>query len=233
MRQIRKKAEPRCLTEWRAAHQNDPNFGYELINGNLREDIKRSLLGEQGEICAYTGLRIRDDSSHIEHPKPQTYCEPEQQVAYTNMLACFPAPNAPEVPYGARRKGSWPDPTQAHLFVSPLGNKCENRFSFNKRGEIKPSNKSDSAAAETIRALALDHKLLTDLRKEAIQATLKTREKGLASLDLSRARKRIATLDKAEREGGPLEPFCFALKQALHAHIRLVLAISESKRGRP
>lgn len=232
MRQIQKSTEPRRLASWRAAHQNDPNFGYDLINGVLRNEIKRSLLDEQGEICAYTGMRICQDTSHIEHPKPQTHCGPGEDVRYTNMLACFPAPNAPEVPYGARQKGSWPDPTKEYLFVSPLSGGCEARFSFTLRGKIKPADAGDDGAKATINALTLDHRLLTDLRKAAIDKTLEIFRAGPASLPLSKARHRLAGLERAELAGGILEPFCFVLKQALVKHISRVEAIRQNRRRR-
>lgn len=233
MRQIQKKPEPQQLNHWRAAFQTDPNFGYGLIEGHLRQEIIQALVGEQGEICAYTGCRIGVYTCHIEHPKPQTHCQRGEDVAYTNMLACFPAPKSAEVPYGARQKGSWPDPAQAHLFVSPLSNDCGARFSFSLNGEIFPSDTGDNAAAETIRRLALDHALLTQLRKEAIQATLTVLGKGPASVDVAATRRRLAGLERAERDGGRLEPFCFALEQALNKHIsRLVKLRRSNRRGR-
>lgn len=231
MRQIQKSVEPLSLTEWRAANQNDLNFGYDLIDSDLRETIKRSLLDEQGEICAYTGIRVCKDSSHIEHPKAQAHCTRGEDVSYTNMLACFPAPNSVEVPYGARRKGAWPDPAQEYLFVSPLSAGCEPRFAFDLRGKITPRNPTDTAAAKTICALGLDDKLLTILRKTAIDKTLEVRGAGPASLSVSKARNRLAGLERSERVGGQLEPFCFALKQALVKHIFRIEAIRQSRRA--
>jgi hypothetical protein len=72
MRHIQKNNEPQSLTQWRAAHQTDPNFGYSMIEANLRGEIRQALVAEQGGLCAYTGRRINETSCHIEHPKPQT-----------------------------------------------------------------------------------------------------------------------------------------------------------------
>jgi hypothetical protein len=170
-------------------------------------------------------MRIDTRSCHIEHPKAQCHCQNGEDVSYVNMLACFPAPSHPHLPYGARKKGSWPDPARAHLFVSPLGPGCRERFSFNLRGEIKPASEADIAAGETIRRLGLDHQLLTELRKAAIEGTLSVMDRGPASLDLKSARKRIATLASAERNNQPLEQFCFVLQQALEKHIKRLEAI--------
>lgn len=229
MRQIQKGTEPHSLSTWRMACQNDPNFGYGLIDTNLRHELRQVLVAEQGGLCAYTGHRIDEDSCHIEHPKPQVHCQKGEDVSYTNMLACVPAPNAPGLPYGAHKKGSWPDRTQEPLFVSPLSPGCSTRFSFTFRGEIHPTNQTDTAAAETILKLGLGHPRLIQLRKAAIDATLSLRRRGPASLDLKNARKRIAQLKAAEQNNSTLEPFCFVLQQTLEKHIRRLEAIRTSK----
>ena len=150
MRHIQKKNEPQSLTQWRAAYQNDPNFGYDLIKANLRREIRQALVVEQGGLCAYTGRRIDEASCHIEHPRPQTHCMNGEDASFANMLACVPAPNAPGLPYGAHKKGPWPDATEEALFVSPLRPGCEERFSFTLNGEIRASSPTDAAATKTI-----------------------------------------------------------------------------------
>jgi hypothetical protein len=148
------------------------------------------------------------------------------------MLACVPAPNAPGLPYGAHKKGAWPDATQESQFVSPLQSGSGARFSFSLLGKISPTNPEDVAAAETIRRLGLDHELLTQLRKAAIDGTLGTQGKGPLSLHMGRIRRRIASLSAAEEAGGTLEPFSFVLQQALDKHIRRLEVIRNSRRGR-
>jgi uncharacterized protein (TIGR02646 family) len=233
MRHIQKKSEPQSLTHWRAAYQNDPNFGYRLIEADLRGEIREALVAEQGGLCAYTGRQIDEASCHIEHPKPQVHCINGEDASFANMLACVPAPNAPGLKYGAHKKGAWPDATEEALFVSPLRPGCGTRFSFTFRGEIRPSNPADDAAAETIRRLGLDHPILNQLRKAAIDGTLGVHGKGPASLDLRRARKRITSLSSAEQSNSLLEQFSFVLQQALEKHIRRLQAIRESRRGKP
>jgi uncharacterized protein (TIGR02646 family) len=140
MRHIQKSNEPQSLTRWRAAHQSDPNFGYRLIEANLRGEIRQALVAEQGGLCAYTGRRIDEASCHIEHPKPQVHYMNGEDASFANMLACVPAPNAPGLPYGAHKKGAWPDAVEEALFVSPLRPGCEERFSFTLNGEIRASS---------------------------------------------------------------------------------------------
>jgi uncharacterized protein (TIGR02646 family) len=141
MRWIRKKNEPQKLQEWRLKYKNDPNFGYSLLRQekDAIDSVHSSLLMEQGYLCAYTGLGIDQDSSHIEHVTPQAHCEAMETVAYTNIVACCPGPNQVDPPYGAKKKDHWPSPEEAHLFVSPLNPACDSKFIYTNTGKIKPT----------------------------------------------------------------------------------------------
>jgi uncharacterized protein (TIGR02646 family) len=229
MREISPRPEPVEFTEWRSGSQNDINYGYNLIPSELRNAIKEALVAEQRSLCAYTGIGIDGSSSHIEHSLPQAHCQRGQQdVAYQNMVACYPAPGAVHVPFGAHFKANWPSLSELHLFVSPRSSGCEARFAFSIRGTITTAA-NDAAAKETVRRLGLDHKRLEGLRKEAIDATLRWRGRQ-PLLDLPTARRRLTSLESAENAAGKLEPFCFALKQALRKHILRLESIRESKR---
>jgi uncharacterized protein (TIGR02646 family) len=232
MREIDPGAEPVSFTEWRAGSQNDINYGYDLIPAELRVCIKEALIADQRGICAYTGISIDVSRSHIEHLLPQAHCKGEyehEDVAYGNMVACYPAPGSGHVPFGAHRKADWPPPSEQYLFVSPRSTGCEARFKFDMRGKISVAG-NDNAARETVERLGLNHTRLEGLRREAISATLKWKEKK-PLLDLPSARKRLTSLENAENGEGRLEPFCFALKQALRKYISLVESIRKGKRG--
>jgi uncharacterized protein (TIGR02646 family) len=228
MRQISGGHEPQALVRWRVAAKNDPNFGYGLLSAELRNTLRAALIDEQRWLCAYTGVAINMNNCHIEHLIPQAHCPHGEDVAYTNMVACFPAPNAPYIAFGALRKGDWPSADQQHRFVSPRSPDCEKRFVFNLRGEIAPADHRDVAAADTINRLGLDDRGLTARRKAAVDGTLQLLGRGPASLDLKSARRRRAQLQRAENIDVKLEPFCFALKQALELHIRRLEAIRAS-----
>ncbi len=225
MRWIRKQNEPRQLTEWRSRCGNDINFSYAL----LRQDhaaiaaIHTALLAEQGWLCAYTGMRIEANSSHIEHVKPQQHCQAIETVTYTNLVACYPAPNPSQpTPYGAEQKSNWPPPAEAHLFVSPLDGACETRFIYTLKGKITANNE-DLAAKTTIAKLGLDHGELEAYRQAAIQGTLGKEN----SLPLKAAKQRLKQV-KAPTSG-KLDPFCFVLVQALEKHIRRIEGIRTQK----
>ncbi len=227
MRWINKTSEPRELREWRARYAGDVNFNYNLIrqDHNVTQALTASLLREQGHLCAYTGRGINDDRCHIEHVTPQKHCERGEDVAYTNMVACYPAPNAGRGLYGAHQKDDWPSPEERHMFVSPLDRTCETRFIFNLRGEIR-SKPNDDAAKETVKKLKLKHPELEALRKGAIRGTLGQTN----NLRLKAARKRLRELETPRDDY--LAPFCFVLIQALRKHIHRLECIAQSKRKR-
>ena len=229
MRWIRKPPEPCALTKWRASHSSDVNFGYALLRSSQEtiQAVTDALLREQGGLCAYTGISIGTDTCHIEHLKAQAHCLPEEAVSYDNMVACYPSPNPDrKTPYGAEQKGSWPHPSEQHLFVSPFDRTCENRFAFNLRGEIREQEDRDQAAKTTIEKIGLDHRELVALRKAAIQGTLGKSN----DLPLRAARRRLNSL-RSHREGRR-DPFCFVLVQALQKHIVRLEAIAETRRRR-
>jgi uncharacterized protein (TIGR02646 family) len=225
MKCIQKKNEPDELKEWRSRYSNDINFDYELMrkDHNVVEAVTRSLLEEQGWLCAYTGLSIDEQKCHLEHLKPQKHCTAGETVLYSNIVACYPEPNTPyKLPYGAHKKDHWPVPNEQHLFVSPLDPSCESRFIFNLRGQIK-SKAGDQAAAMTITKLGLDYSVLEDKRKAAIQGTIGKEN----DLSLKDARRRLRNLKN--RQGDKLDEFCFVLVQSLEKHISRLEAIAKSK----
>lgn len=233
MRTIDAQPEPPTYTEWRAASQADINYGYDLIPSELRGQLKAALIAEQRGICAYTGIGLTLAHSHIEHLIPQAHCaRGVGDVAYINMAACYPGPEDGYVPFGAIFKANWPSPEEQHLFVSPRSPGCEERFRFSIRGVIS-ANADDEAARVTIERLGLNSPRLEGMRREAINATLQWHGRHPPLLDLVAARRRLTSLERAENENGPLEPFCFALKQALQRHIARLEHIRASKtRGR-
>jgi len=205
------------LSQWRAANAGTPNCSYRHLSSDAHAAVKASLLAEQGCLCAYTGHRIGPDSCHIEHLKPQEHCTAAESVDYQNLVACYPLNGHPG--YGAVQKANWPsNPEEAAIFVSPLSNGCESRFSFNAGGRISAGNPADSAALETIRRLRLDHSTLEKFRREAAEP--------IKMLSLKAARGRLADL---ERETALLTPFCFAVKQVLLKHIQRLESIRNSR----
>src|ERR1700740_633010 len=110
MKRIIKGKEPEELRSWKEENVETPQ---NLIYGNMpTASVKLQMLSEQGYLCAYTMRAISTaDDCHIEHGTPQNQPNqpPHLDIAYGNLLACFPGkkspPNwSPKYPYGAERK---------------------------------------------------------------------------------------------------------------------------------
>lgn len=242
MRTIRKRPQPRELTEWRTPRlARDRPHGMACTYEELRRDpraltaVEDGLLDEQGRICAYTGIRIgitqkpgaaearRDVSFHIEHLIPQEHCAAGQDADYGNLVACWPRPNCGFQPkFGAIEKGNWPRPADARLFVSPLDPSCTERFSFNHRGKVSAAMRGDAAAEETIKRLGLDEPSLEELRRNAIRGALNPGSRPIKLKDAEKLRREMASdVSKLERgESIQLAEFCFAIQQAVDREIR-------------
>jgi uncharacterized protein (TIGR02646 family) len=229
MRQINKGVEPTNLTQWKAQNCGLPNYCYASLTADHRLTIRTALVAEQGGLCAYTGRRIDVGSCHIEHLRPQMHCAHGEDVGYRNLVAGVPAPNTPQLPYGAHKKADWPTVADEHLFVSPLSNGCAARFSFRLNGEVSAANLADTAAVQTIARLGLNAPALVQLRKAAIEATLQIRGRGPASIGIAVARRRLRDLEQAEQQAGPLEPYSFVLVQALERQIQRIEKIREAR----
>ena len=184
------------------------NVSYDDMPPDVKEAVKQSLLDEQGGLCCYTGIRMDEDKSHIEHLKPQSRCVDHEDVDhedvdYANLLAAYPSN---ECPFGARAKDEWYD---VQLLVSPLDKRCESCFRFDLSGGIKPANENDPAVIETIRRLCLDHGSLTEMRKQAINKALFPRSHRRSEAQLYK----ITQSYCARNTRRQFPHFCFVIQQ--------------------
>lgn len=207
MRQIIKKSPPPNLESWRKQNAS-LNHSYQDTSGALRDEMKSRLLMEQGFLCAYTGLRIAKETSHIEHLKPQSKCAYGEDTDWQNLVAAHPAPNF-TASIGAQPKADWWD---EQLFVSPLSAGCEQRFRFSlASGKVSAANETDTPATTTIQKLCLDHTELQELRRVTFERLSELSDAKLAEF--------IARVD-TPGASGRLSEFCFAQKQACADLIR-------------
>ena len=88
---IRKGSEPHSLTRYRKSA-----FAY--FDGCNKNDIRESLLKEQGYLCAYCMRRIDSEHTRIEHWEPEVLLTEIEKLDYSNMLAvCYtPSEGMPE-----------------------------------------------------------------------------------------------------------------------------------------
>lgn len=238
MKKIDKGQQAEALLQWRAANVATPqNLKYNK-GGFPRARILEALLLDQGNLCAYTLKRIGITSSHIEHLKPQCICEDEdaqreasgqacahEDIAWNNMVACFPPPGAPRPDYGAIVKDEWWDST---LFVSPLSQNCEQRFRYLKDGSIEPAIAGDAAASETIDRLKLDNLKLAELRRNAILAA-GIHPKAPKAITSQAVVQRLIRGWQQRYADQSFSEFCTVLIQAANQHLAWILRQSQRK----
>ena len=230
MKYIRKSSRPPELRNWERANAQLPGAHYGS-HGFPSADVKRALVKEQGSICAYTMTRIDNESSHVEHLKPQAVSRDEGRLDetfnYHNMVACYPnspKPGDPIVPYGAIHRGSsW----HANNFITPLNSSCERRIRYRLDGHVLPRRSNDTKADWTINMLNLDDATLVEIRRDAIEAW------GLsltAAKPLSRAAAARVIASVARRSQDMFPPYCVAIRDAADDYIRLLDTASARKK---
>jgi len=144
MKQIIKSNEPVSLTQHRASpHANFDNLS--------KDDVRNSLLTEQGHICCYCMKRIPETniipSTKIEHFLCQADY-PVQELNYTNMmLACSGQEGSPKhLQTCDTRKGN-----QTLSFnPSDQARNIEDLIKYKSNGEIYSTDKTFNQELETV-----------------------------------------------------------------------------------
>lgn len=173
MRYIQKAAEPQVFSDWKALANEDWQPSYDVLPGNIKKAVYRSLLVEQGYICCYCERELVEGDYHIEHLNPQ-HLHTGDGLNYSNFLcSCLNKTVKGEPLHCGKLKD---DPENCRklrdidiLKVHPLQEDCSSHFSFSGIGEIK--GETDSGT-QTIKRLGLDIKKLNDMRKEALEPFL-------------------------------------------------------------
>lgn len=225
MKKIRKSHAPRELQQWLIDNSGLNNSYGDLCGTDAHSKLKEVLLCEQGFLCGYSGKQISDDTSHLEHIKPQSRCVNGEDVDYRNLIACFPEPSyAKEPTFGAVKKGGWwpceiedGNCDRGDLFISPLDDDCERRFSFSWKGKVKPAREDDEAATTTIEKLGLDDKELSKLRLARINGFFGFSRR-TPPLSKREAQQLLRNIDKPNSKG-KLTEYCFVIKQLLPKYI--------------
>lgn len=162
MKYIQKGPEPEELLLWKAQANGDWSPSFKALRGCEKQALYQSLLKEQGAICCYCEQRITQESSHIEHLKPQER-EDVDDLDFSNMLcSCIKIRIKGAENHCGVRKDNWFD---ENLFVTPIQSNCEQQFRYSFNGQIHSTN---DASEETIHRLGLNCSKLQRLRKAAI-----------------------------------------------------------------
>jgi uncharacterized protein (TIGR02646 family) len=216
MRRISKTHPPKSLRDWIEANRDLPNCDFEhSLPSGVKAELRKHLIKEQYYLCAYAGVAIANGTCHIEHIKPQNRCDAGEDVAYRNLVACYPADGGDESQgFGAPMKKGWWDES---LFVSPLSEDCERRFSYAWSGTMQATQERDTAARVTIETLGLNCQNIRALRRHAVAGFFGFGH-GKQEISLKEATILLAAIDKPNSEG-KLRAFCFVLKRLLERFI--------------
>lgn len=131
MKYIKKGAEPRSLTHYRAKDSNPTYEGY-----REKDDLRKALLADQRDICCYCMGRIKIRKMKIEHWKPQTEFE-NLQLDYKNLIgACLGGKGYPQhLQHCDTRKGD------KLIAINPTNKNCETLVKFSSSGDVYSDNK--------------------------------------------------------------------------------------------
>jgi uncharacterized protein (TIGR02646 family) len=216
MKYINKTNPPQTYSDWCNTQRDlGVNYSFGSLQNPEKEDLHRTLVKEQGHLCAYTMKRISYENSHLEHIHPQHHCQNGLDLEYTNLIACFPKGNLKsKCSYGAQKKDNW-WANGGSEFISPLNENCELKFFFSLNGEISPARSNCSKAITTIRVLNLNEESLVYDRKKSIEEFI------FGTQDLLSPAEADHAIDEIWRpnEGGILHEFCIAIHDALYEYL--------------
>lgn len=177
---IRKQREPRSLTQFRASGGKK----FDDLDSVTKNELRASLLKEQGYICAYCMKRIgrdRDEDGYcddvkIEHVVPRAYTKtiPEMEmmeIDYSNLVA---------VCTGKSNGMTHCDTSKENNLISfdPCNPAIETSIKYGlKDGTISSSNESWNDDLNSQSKLNLNHPTLKINRKAALNGLIRVLDK--------------------------------------------------------
>lgn len=224
MKFIRKTSEPSSFTEWKLRYPDKKWGDFKPLQE--RNELRDTLLEEQGYICCYCEREIDQARGHFEHLLPRSYRDEngtevghQKELDYENIVFSCTKFNKPINEEDDRttcghEKGDWYD---EKLFVSPLNADCESYFRYLNNGTIVPANDSKEAQ-ETIQRLKLNGESLGDelfsnlvlRRKKVIDAAWEAWEeckKNPSKMAM------YAELELKRKANGRFDPFWTTMRQ--------------------
>jgi len=170
---------------------------------DIKQELRASLVEEQGYICCYCGCRIDATDAIVEHLKPKDGNKyPQLQLEYTNLLAsCDGGQNAR---HNGRVYPSCCDNCKdnSEINLHPLMPECESRFLFDAEGDIICAQ-DDLEAIETIRVLNLKSPVLKNRRKAVVAGVQYLPDEWNWGEELNKLK---------EKEEGKYREFCFVME---------------------
>lgn len=128
MKYIVKQHPPKALLDY----LKTPNASWEGCT--CKSEWKRSLLEEQGHICAYTMKRISERDMKIEHFLPRSEFDERLALDYKNTLGVCNGNEGypPKFQYADTRKGN-----DILRHIDPRKKDCERKLKYRANGEVR------------------------------------------------------------------------------------------------
>lgn len=165
MKYIEKQVAPERFTRYRKRRGTT----FKDLSENhvdIKDELRQSLLEEQGYICCYCGSKVAFENSIIEHLKSR-HNFAELQLNYDNMMISCDGGKSARISGRAYPSHCDDYKGDKEIQVHPLMPDCECRFKFDEEGQIF-CDPSDIDAKETITLLNLDNAALKHKRKYII-----------------------------------------------------------------
>ena len=203
MKYIKKTFPPTSLEKYKTIER----ACYDDMPPETKDEVRNSLINEQGWLCCYCGKRIVPDHlSVIEHLLPKGIPQfSHLQLEYGNLLCSCDGGENDRKGKTKTEKREFPQhcddkKNNAILKITPLDNNCEEHFSYDEEGNIYGDN---SEADDAINVLGLDCSTLTHLRQAAIEPYVKYEASKSEWLEIIE--------DMKQLHNGQFRPFCFAV----------------------
>lgn len=158
---IKKQTPPHSFTEYK----NQSTSSFEELPSNIKQELRLSLLKEQGYLCAYCMKRISEETAvKIEHYKPQSKY-PTEKLNYKNLLAVcggVERTSLKTILTCDTQKGS------QELSFNPQNESDISTISFSRSGEIYSSNPDFQNEFNTVLNLNDKYGYLINNRRTAL-----------------------------------------------------------------
>lgn len=200
MKYIKKGKEPASLAKFRNALTKEDYDRKSIFDEYKdKEDLKKSLLEEQGYICCYCMQRISEENMKIEHWKSQKEY-PTLKFDYKNLLAACQG-NEGEPP---KNQHCDTKKSSTGITINPTHENCEQYFKYRLSGEIDFDNLERLIRDDLKQSLNLNHEILVRNRKRTLEAVIDemNRLKGkTAAWSASDAKKKIQQYESKMKDG--------------------------------
>jgi len=211
MKFIEKHSPPEKFTKYL---EETPGVSFETLDQEIKNELKQSLLIEQGYICCYCGKRIEFDQYTILDHLACREEHRDRSLDYYNILASCDGGQNNRSGKNRTEKKLFPrhcddKKNNASIEITPLCPECERHFSYDDDGNIFGCSKQGE---KTIDVLALDCITVKNGRYNAIDVYRAIKE-DLKEVENTRDfwlnEIQIAT---NKDSGGKFLPYCFFVR---------------------